>query len=303
MNAATRRAARPLSRRGLPALALTFAALVGFAGVAHASRVMVMTFSGGEGAKVQSSVSAALIGAGHEVTPGDTSFEDAAAILGCDAKSEACIEQVLTTLSVDEIVYGSSAKNGDVVIVRAARGKPRRQTKTRVTSGQSMDAAVVPAMRELYGETAPPPPPAPPPPDEIKVAARTRPSSSERSDTSGDIIERPYRKWAIVTWSTAGAAAVTGLIFWVRASSLQDDIDSAPDGTGDEIDALTELESRAETASTVGNVMMVAAAGLAGAGTYLWMKDRRVRKASRASIQPTFFPGGAGILVTIGGDR
>ncbi len=294
-------AARNVSRMGLPALAIIFAALALLAGAAHASRVMVMTFSGPQGAKVQSSVSASLIGAGYEVTPGDTSFEDAAAILGCDANSEACIEQILTTLSVDELVYGSSAKNGDVVIVRAARGKPRRQTRTRVASGQSMDAALVPAMRELYGETSPPPPPAPPPPppDEIEVATRTNPSSLER----GDIIEYPHRKWAIVTWSAAGAAAVTGLFFWVRASSLQDDIDSAPDETGDEIDALTELESRAETASTMGNLMMVAAAGLAGAGTYLWMKDHRVRKASRPSIQPTLFPGGAGILVTIGGDR
>jgi hypothetical protein len=279
-----------------------FLTLVAAASAAEASRVMVLSFSGGDGAKVQGAVSAALIGAGHDVSPGDTSFDDAAAVIGCDARSDACAEQVLDALSVDEVVYGSSAKNGDIVIVRAARGKPRRQTKARAGAGQTMDAAVAPAMRELYGESAAPPPePPPPPPAELK-AARTRPSPFERGEGE-DTVERPYRKWAIVAWSGAGAAAVTGLIFWVRASSLQDDIDRAPDDSNDEIDALEDLEDRAETASTWGNVMMVTAAGLAGAGTYLWMKDRRVRKAPRASIQPTFFPGGAGLLVTIGGDR
>jgi hypothetical protein len=288
-----------------PLLLLTFAAaLLAVLALAERpaaaeSKVIVLTFSGAEGAKVQSAVSAALLGAGLDVAPGDTSFDDAAILIGCDGKSEACADEVLATLSVDEIVYGGTARNGDITLTRVARGKPRRQARARVEAGQSLDAAISPAVRELFDQVEPTAEPEPPPPPPL---ARPEPLAAPRS-ASG---ERPYRTWAVVSWSGAGVAAVAGLLLWVKAGSLQDDIDRAPDGNQQEIDDLRDLESRADTASTWGNVMVVSAAVLAGTGTYLWIKGGRTQrgdKATRTSLAPAVFPGGAGVMLTIGGLR
>ncbi len=299
-------ARRPAPRhRLLLALAFcaTFTAALALAGRAASAeaRVMVLTFSGAEGAKVQSAISAALIGAGFDVTPGDTSFEDAAILIGCDAKSEACADEVLSTLSVDEVVYGHAAKNGDITMTRVVRGKPRRQARARVVAGDSLDATVAPMVRGLFDAepaTEPAAAPVAPPPPEPRAAAIT----VERSDGPS----RPYRTWAIVSWSGAGAAAVAGLLLWVKAGSLQDDIDRAPDDNQEQIDALLDLEDRADTASTWGNVMVVTAAVLAGTGTYLWIKDRKAQRSGKtasARLGPALFPGGAGLVLTIGGAR
>lgn len=301
-------AVRPALARGLSPRpssllgALVALALCAAAGAAQAN-VMVLSFSGPDAAKLQSAVSAALTGSGQDVAPGDTSFEDAAAMIGCDAQSDACADEVLSTLSVDEVVFGATAKNGEVVLQRAARGQPRRQTRFRVENGQSLDAAVSPAVRELYGEPRAASEPATPPPP-LDPAPRRAPEPQDAAlGRDSWPTARPYRRWAIITWSGAGAAALTGLVLWINAGSLQDDIDRAPDGTQAEIAALKDLESRAERSSNWGNAMMVVGAGLAGVGTYLWIKDRRQRRSSVATIQPTLYPGGAGVLLTIGDNR
>lgn len=307
-------------------LILSCAGALLFLSAARASsaeaKVMVLSFQGHDAAKVQSAVSQALSSAGHDVTAGDTSFDDAAAIIGCDPKSDACADEVLATLSVDEAVFGSSSKNGEIVISRVERGKPRRQARVRLEQGQSLSAAVSPAVRQLYDEPKPAtaadedPAPAPPisEPTVERAARRPSPRGADASVSSESASgSRPYRTWAIVSWSGAGVAAVAGLLLWVNAGDLQDDIDRAPTNTGDDLNALRDLEDRAETSSDWGNAMMVVGAGLAGAGTYLWIKDRRQRGAGRtdrgdrsasASLRPTFFRGGgAGLVLTFGGGR
>lgn len=310
--------ARPGARLAarLPMLLATLIALAISATAAPAAaKVLVLTFQGPNAGKLQSAVAAALQSAGQDVTSGDTSFDDAAVLLGCDAQTDACAEEVLGTLSVDEAVYGSSNKSGEVVLSRVVRGQPRRQSRVRVEPGQSgssLEAAVSPAVRELYDQprpsepigavaepTAAPEPAESPPP-------RSEPSPLEASLRRDEPSPaRPYRRWAIISWSGAGVAALTGLVFWINASSLQDDIDSAPDGNENELRELRDLESRAESSSNWGNAMMVVGAGLAGVGTYLWIKDRKQQRASSVAraplLAPTVFPGGAGVVLTVGG--
>lgn len=294
---------------------------LGLLGDAEAN-VVVMSFQGHDAAKVRSAVSAALESSGHSVTPGDTSFDDAAVLIGCDPKSDACAEEVLSTLSIDEAVFGSSTKSGEITISRIERGKPRRQAKVKLEPGQSLPAAVTPAVQKLYDEPSarpaavadPPPPPSSEPAVE-RIAKRPVSGRSGRrgaaelsaSEAGGS---RPYRTWAIVSWSGAGVAAMAGLLFWVNAGDLQDDIDRAPTDTQDDLNALRDLEDRAEASSDWGNAMMVVGAGLAGVGTYLWVKDRRSQRTSSAraalapSISPSLFPGGgAGLVLTFGGKR
>lgn len=314
--------ALPGSSRSAGRLAL--ATLIALAIAAAASpaeaKVMVLTFQGPNAAKLQSAVTAALQSAGHEVTAGDTSFDDAAVLIGCDAQSDACGEEVLSTLSVDEVVFGSSTKSGDVVLQRVVRGQPRRQTRTRVEPGQGggqLEAAVTPAVRELYEEARPAEPrpsgePAQPVPADLEgepAAPRRAPSSPVETALRRDDAtpSRPYRRWAIITWSGAGVAALGGLLLWVNASSLQDDIDQAPTNTPQDLQDLQDLEDRAERSSDWGNAMMVVGAGLAGVGTYLWIKDRRQQRASSVAraprLTPTLFPGGAGVVLSFGGSR
>lgn len=296
---------------------------LGLLGSAEAN-VVVMSFQGHDAAKVRSAVSAALESSGHAVTPGDTSFDDAAVLIGCDPKSDACAEEVLATLSIDEAVFGSSSKSGEITISRIERGKPRRQAKVKLGPGQSLSAAAVaPAVQKLYdapsARPAPASEPPPPPPSSEQAAERIakRPVSG-RSGPRGEAElsssaaggSRPYRTWAIVSWSGAGVAAMAGLLFWINAGDLQDDIDRAPTETQDDLNELRDLEDRAESSSDWGNAMMVVGAGLAGVGTYLWVKDRRAKRTSGArasltpSLSPSLFPGGgAGLVLTFGGNR
>jgi hypothetical protein len=313
------------SRFSSPSLFLSCcgALLVSFAVAATAeAEVLVLSFQGHDATKVQTAVSQALTSAGQDVKAGDTSFDDAAVLIGCDPKSDACADEVLSTLSVDEAVFGSSSKNGEITVSRVERGKPRRQARVRLEQGQSLSAAVSPAVRQLYDEPKPVPPPeanptpAEPPISEPAIeraARRPSPDSDAESTAQGSSGGRPYRTWAIVSWSGAGIAAVAGLLLWVDAGDLQDDIDRAPTNSADDLNALRDLEDRAETSSDWGNAMMVVGAGLAGVGTYLWIKDRRAQSANRterkerrasASLRPTFYPGGgAGLVFTFGGDR
>jgi hypothetical protein len=276
------------------------------------AKIVVLSFQGHDAAKVRSAVSQALASSGHAVAAGDTSFDDAAVLIGCDPKSDACADEVLSTLSIDEAVFGSSSKNGEIVVSRVERGKPRRQARVRLEHGQSLSAAVTPAVRQLYDEprpvAEPAPPPLPPVSEPADEGAASRPSShgAETSASGGSSGSRPYRTGAIVSWSGAGVAAVAGLLLWVNASDLQDDIDQAPDDTGEDRQKLRDLEDRAETSSDWGNAMMVVGAGLAGVGTYLWIKDRREQRPGerRASLRPTFYPdGGAGLVFTFEGGR
>lgn len=292
---------------------------LGLLGTAEAN-VVVMSFQGHDAAKVRSAVSAALESSGHPVTSGDTSFDDAAVLIGCDPKSDACAEEVLSTLSIDEAVFGSSTRSGEITISRIERGKPRRQARVKLEPGQSLSAAVTPAVQKLYDEPSarPAPAAAAPPNSEPAVERIAKRPVSGRSGRRGEAElsaseaggSRPYRTWAIVSWSAAGVAATAGLLFWINAGDLQDDIDRAPTDTQADLNELRDLEDRAESSSDWGNAMMVVGAGLAGVGTYLWVKDRRSQRTSSAraalapSLSPSLFPGGgAGLVLTFGGNR
>ncbi|MEZ4360078.1 MAG: hypothetical protein R3B48_07855 [Kofleriaceae bacterium] len=296
----------PHPRRARASRAPLLLALLGALLVSGPARadIMVLPFVGPDASEVQAAVSSLLGAAGHASAPGDTTFEDAAVMIGCDASSDECAAEVRATLNVDELVFGASSKSGEIVVQRVS-AEGRKQARARAEPGQDLEAALAPALRELYGEPTPDQggdeapsslESAPPLGEGTPGDAAPTPSLLERADDE----PRPDRRWAILSWSGAGGAALIGLVLWIKAGSLQDDIDRAPDGTPADFDALRALEERAERASSWGNAMMVVGAGLAGLGTYFWIKDRRAHRRVVA-VQPVVLSGGAGVVVTFGG--
>lgn len=288
---------------GARALALVTALALLSAASPAAAKVLVLTFRGPNAAKIQAAVTSALTAAGQDAAPSDTSFEDAAVLLGCDPSTETCAAEVLSTLSVEEVVYGASNKSGEVALVRVVSGQPRRTATARIDSTKPLEASLEPAVTELYPveaevTAAPLPPPQEPVP-EVSAPPPTAspPAGSWATDapTAGS-----SKRWAQVLWGGAGVAALTGMGLWLHASSLRDDIDSSPDGTAEEQQRLDDLQGRAETSATLGNVLVIASAGLAGAGAYFWIKHRRLRRAPAIGVVPVLRPDGAGLVLTMG---
>lgn len=287
--------------RGARALALATALALLSAASPAAAKVLVLTFRGPNAAKVQAAVTSTLTAAGQDAAPSDTSFEDAAVLLGCDPTTDTCAAEVLSTLSVEEVVYGTSNKSGELVLVRVVSGQPRRTATVRLDSTQPLEASLEPGVKKLYDveEEVPPapPPPSEPAPEVAALPPASPPAGSWATDapTAGS-----SKRWAQVLWGGAGVAALTGMGLWLHASSLRDDIDSSPDDTAEEQQHLEDLQARAETSATLGNVLVVASAGLAGAGAYFWIKHRRLRRGPAIGVVPVLRTDGAGLVLTMG---
>lgn len=297
------RRARGPSRATATLLALAVSAWAPLA----SAKVLVLAFRGPNASKVQAAVVAALEAGGRDADAGDTSFEDAAMLIGCNPQSDACAAEVASTMAADELVFGTTSKSGEIALVRAGGGAPRRTAKVRPEPGASLEAAVAPAVRDLYDRA-----PADEPGDEPASAGTTSTASAETAPeataaalpldvaartSSGGSTSR--RAW--IAWGAAGASTTAGLLLWLRASSLQDDIDAAPDDTAAELAELDDLRSRADSAAMWGNMLMVAGVGLAGLGTYYWARDHRVAEKPRAALAPALFHHGGGVVLTIEG--
>jgi hypothetical protein len=115
-----------------------------------------------------------------QVATGETTFADAALAVGCDPSSAGCSEQVIATLAVDELVWGTTTKidrrsqiagGGDpdgsaggaggkaprgidrqirLSVRRATRGLPAREVLITITPGEPMER-VDAAMAPLFG--------------------------------------------------------------------------------------------------------------------------------------------------------
>jgi hypothetical protein len=97
-------------------------------------RVIVLPLDGNADPAVRTKLSASLEKLAHQidgtVTTGDTTFAETAAAVGCDATAPGCADTVMTTLSVDEIVYGTATTtNGQttVVVRRATKGSSPKE--------------------------------------------------------------------------------------------------------------------------------------------------------------------------------
>jgi hypothetical protein len=224
-----------------------------------------------------------------DVTIGDTTFAETAAAVGCDPQADECAETVRSTLSVDELVYGTAdTANGTttVTVKRASAGAaPTSQTATlaEIDSGDKAE----PALSPVFGGTAP-------------VGSDAAGSGSAVTDAPKrrNFFDTRERKIGTALAGGGVIALAIGLSFWSSTSDLQGQIDNHPSETLDEINELTALEDRAGSKAMWGNIMVLLGLGLGGAGAYFLYKDHQNRQAT---IAPAPVEAGTGMTLVLRG--
>lgn len=143
------------------------ALLVASPAVAGPRKVLVLPLEGTADAAARTRVSA-LVGRLAKAIggqSGDTTFGDTAAAVGCDPAAPACKDEVLSTLSVDELVYGTVDLAGSdikVTVRRGAKGSAPREASVIVADHDPVDPKLEPALDPLFGITPRPVAPTPP---------------------------------------------------------------------------------------------------------------------------------------------
>jgi len=185
-------------------LLLALLALLGLAGSAAAAPKVQLLQSDGRAdaavrAKIDAAVRALAKSGGEKVIPGDITFTDAAAAVGCKPDDAACKDEVIGMLSVDEIVITTvTPKPGgfEVAVRRVGKGGASREAIAFVPADKldKLDGiaplfsarpaaapAPAPAPGPMIGPRLPPPaPPAPEPaPAPPPVAITTRSAAPE----------------------------------------------------------------------------------------------------------------------------
>lgn len=225
-----------------------------------------------------------------KVTVGDTTFEETAAALGCDAESPECAESVRATLGVDELVFGRASTTGTetTLVVRRVRSKTAWREGTTTFSiddaPERADATVDTELSPLFDVQPPTPPPIEtPPPVETPPPAGQLPV---------DEPSNPGRTRGILLTSGGGVAIVLGLVLWANVASTQDEIDAAnPEDEGD-FRNLADKEDKAQRNAIIGDILVVAGVAVAAWGGWTIYKSRE----SSVTVTPTATPTGAGVV-------
>ena len=283
------------SRRLVLVIALALvAATVG----AGPRKVLVLPVDGSADAGLRSKLTVvvqdlAKTSVSGEVTNGDTTFAETASAVGCDPNRPACVDTVLGTLAVDEVVWGTATPNADgsttLVVKRATKGTPPHEQTAIIAQTESPDVATT-RIAPLFGVTG-------------TVALGSGSATTTEPEGSGSgapsVPPSPWsdqKKLGVGLAVGGGALIVVGLALWASESGVQDDINNAPDQTAAQIQALKDLESKAQGYAWGGNIAMVLGLGAGGYGAYLLWKDHK----EHTLVTPQPAPGGGVTFVLRG---
>lgn len=274
--------------------ALAVLVVWGVVAVAAPRKVLVLPIDGSVDpavrARLNGSVQRLAKALDGAVTVGDTTFDETAAALGCDAETPACAESVRSTLGVDELVYGRATTTGSqtTLIVRRVGNKaaPREGTTTIATeeTPEQADATVDTQLAPLFDTTSTEPPPT------TELPPTTVPPTTQVDQPSNSARTR-----GILLTAGGGAAVLLGVILWANVSSTQGEIDDANPVDEDDFRALEEKENKAQRNAIIGDVLVVAGVAVAAWGAWTIYKSRD----ADVTITPTATPTAAG--VSIGG--
>jgi len=231
------------------------------------------------------------------VSNGDTTLAETASAVGCDPNKTACIDNVLSTLAVDEIVWGTATTdNGQttVVVRRATKGTPA-QSQTAIIAASEQPESAEPGLAPLFGVSG------------AVVPAGSGGADLGSGEGSGSSEPLPPPP-PVVPWSSqkklgvglaigGSALIVVGAALWASESSVQSDIDSSPDMTAADIQHLKDLESKASGYAWGGNIAMILGLGAGGYGAYLLWKDHK----EHAIVTPAPPPTGTGMTFVLTG--
>ncbi len=288
---------------------------------AEPRKILVLQSEGRVDAKTRARIDAAVVNLAKsgtdQVTPGEITYSDAAALVGCKPEDASCKDEVIQTLAVDEIVIVVvSPKPGgfEVSVRRVAKGAASREAVTIVPTDKpdKLDA-----VGSLFGKpgtassTTTEPVTTPTIGPEPTTKPTTKPAVSEPAATVGsaelrDDRARKRRRLHLAGMGGGGGMFLIGIVLWSKANGLQSEIDSAMPRNERELDQLRDLESRGASYAGWGNFFVLGGLALGGVSTYFFLKARRANKratTSTAWLGPALFDRGAGVMLTIGPSR
>ena len=281
-------------------------------------KILVLQTEGRADASTRAKIDTALVrlasSPGKDVSPGEITFTDAAAAVGCNAGLPACRDEVLGMLTVDEVVYAITAlKPGgtEIEVHRVARGGVTRDAKMILATGQPVGS--LDGIAPLFAEAKPAEPVAvtPPgpgdarPPEPLPTVVEPTPSpivTQPRLQTQ-PVDEGPSRSRLPLIGMIGGGVSVTvGFLMWGEAQTIQEEVDTHPTATAAQLDDLKNLEKSGDTYASLGNLLFLSGLAIGAVSTYFFIRDRsRARALQSARIAPAVFDHGGGITLTIGG--
>ena len=235
-----------------------------------------------------------------QVATGSATFADTALAVGCDPQAPGCSDEVIATLGVDELVWGTATREGGqtrLIVRRAVRGGAVRDVTTTIAAGDSGDrttTALAPLFSPAEPAHAPAPAPTAPPSAPATAPAPDTPTAPEPAP--GPTEDRRDRTVGIALVAGGGLGIVLGVALWASYSSLQSSIDSHPVRNSADLQDLKSLEDKASTRAIAGDVFMLAGLAAAGIGGYYLYRDH---KRHAVAIAPAPIAHGAGLTLTI----
>jgi hypothetical protein len=248
-----------------------------------------------------------------QVATADATFADTALAVGCDAKSAGCSDQVIATLGVDELVWGTTTKNDGQIrlaVRRATRGLAAREVLITIVPAEPIER-VDTAMAPLFAppRTAPEPPAEPPgvpaPAPEPATDGPAPGASAALPDagpTPADAAPPPAaprdhrdRNLGIGLTAGGGVALVLGLALLGSYASLQGAIDDHETDDREDFDDLRALEDRAASRAIAGDLLVVAGLAAGSVGVYYLYRHHK----RHVVVAPAPIGGGAGLTLTI----
>jgi hypothetical protein len=310
-------------------------ALVAIAHIAGADpkHVLVLRSEGNADAGARAKIDAQVLKLARNiegnVEPGDITYSDASAAVGCAATDRTCKDEVLATMGVDELVVTTvgAGAGGElkVTVRRYAKHAPPREALTTIPSGPSADTKLSTDIGPLFGVVIgpAPQPPAPPtmeatgnaadtphidatatpadakpadvPPVATPAAVRTAEADALTAAPDSRIEDRAvdHDRRPVYGLAAGGGLMLIGVILWIEAHSTQDDINNVPTPkTSMDFRNLTDLESRGDTFALLGNVSFFGGVAVAAVSGYFYW---RVQHGARhAGVVPAVFDHGAG---------
>ena len=128
--------------------------------------VLVLPLDGNVDAATRTRLTAQVVrlakGLDGQVGTAEATFADTALAVGCDPRAPRCSDEVMATLGVDELVWGTATKDGGqtrLVVRRATRGAAAREVSTTVAAGEPSDR-IEARLAPVFGAAAAAPSPA-----------------------------------------------------------------------------------------------------------------------------------------------
>jgi len=286
---------------------------------AEPHRIVVLQTEGRADASTRAKIDTAIVRlastAGTAVSPGDITFTDAAAAVGCKPEVAACRDEVLGMLAVDEVIYATTAlKPGgtEIEVHRVTRGGTTRDAKMMLATGQAADN--IDNLAPLFTDASPRPAEPPSTTQSDPVATTTLPPASDPQPspimTTTPAVNQQVdrgpnpmgRRLQLAGMIGGGTLTLIGFLLWGEAGTIQEEVDEHPVNTAAQLDDLKLLEARGDSYAAWGNVMFLGGAVIGGIATYYFIKGRRAaNRAQTVGVAPAVFDHGAGITLTFGG--